>query len=70
MVTCRSKIFDSLEKGTCAPNDHEQALVQMEEIKEKGIKNLLDARGGFGNTQGVPNTIKTVFEDLFRGRIN
>ncbi len=31
---------------------------------------LLDVRGGLRNKQGVPNTIKTWFEDFSRGRIN
>ncbi len=31
---------------------------------------MLDDRGGLGNKQGVPNTIKTEFEDFFRGNIN
>ncbi len=31
---------------------------------------MLDVRGGLGNKQGVPNTIKTEFEDFFRDSIN
>ncbi len=30
----------------------------------------MNVQGGLGNKQGVPNTIKTAFEDFFRGRIN
>ncbi len=68
-IKIRTREFNGLEKGTCKPNNHEQAFIQGEETEDKKT-NLLDARGGLGNKQGVPNTIKTEFEDFFRGRIN
>ncbi len=31
---------------------------------------MFDVRGGLGNKRGIPNTIKTDFEDFFQGNIN
>ncbi len=31
---------------------------------------MLNVQGALGNKQGGPNTIKTAFENFFRGRIN
>ncbi len=55
----RIRISNGLEKGTCAANNHEQALEQCRETE--------DVRGGLGNKQGALNTIKTEFKDYSRG---
>ncbi len=50
----RIRIFSGFEKGTCAPNYHEQAFVQREETEDKTI-HLLDVQGGFRERTGCPN---------------
>ncbi len=69
MMRFRKRIVNDLEKGTCAPNNHEQAFVQRDETADN-IKMMFGVRRGLVSKQGVPNTIKTAFENVLRGRIN